>query len=162
MYRERNTCIDKTQVAKKIPENSKIEDARELIDKLTTFSKEVDFNTSVICQEQLKDSVLQQIGHVRTENTKDEKKIRFRISKAIISYINNFEKLCFVGNVFCIQQKTDETDIEYLKDCVPLQLICKAFQLVHCDSSGHVGLDKTLANVKYFFIGPENRIGLKT
>ena len=33
-----STCIDKTELAKKIPENPKIKDARELIDKLTAFS----------------------------------------------------------------------------------------------------------------------------
>ena len=30
-----------------------------------------------------------------------------------MSYINNFEKLSFVGNILCIQQQTDEPDIEY-------------------------------------------------
>ena len=75
--------------------------------KLTAFSKEVDLNTSVICQEQLKDPVLQQIRQLRANNTNDEKKIEFRQSKAIMSYINydnNFENLSFVGNIFCIQQ----------------------------------------------------------
>ena len=56
-----STCIDKNELAKKFPDNTKIQDARELIDKLTIFSKEVDLNTSVICQEQLKDPVIQQI-----------------------------------------------------------------------------------------------------
>ena len=100
-----STCIDKTELAKKFPENTKIQDARELIDKLTIFSKEVDLNTSVICQEQLKDPVIQQIRQLRTNNNKDEKKIEFRQSKAIMSYINNFEKLSFVGNILCIQQQ---------------------------------------------------------
>ena len=127
-----STCIDKTELAKKIPENTKIKDARELIDKLTAFSKEVDLNTTVICQEQLKDPALQQIRQLRTNNTKDEKKIEFRQSKAIMSYINDFEKLSFVGNILCIQQQTDEPDIEYLKICVPLSLFFKAFQLAHC------------------------------
>ena len=157
-----STCIDKTELAKKLPENPKIKDARELIDKLTTFSKEVDLNTSVICQEQLKDPVIQQIRQLRTNNNKDEKKIEFRQSKAIMSYINNFEKLSFVGNILCIQQQTDEPDIEYLKICVPLSLFFKVFQLAHCELSGHVGLDKTLANVKRFFFGPECINGLKT
>ena len=143
-----STCIDKTELAKKLPENPKIKDARELIDKLTTFSKEVDLNTSVICQEQLNDPVIQQIRQLRTNNNKDEKKIEFRQSKAILSYINNFEKLSFVGNILCIQQQTDEPDIEYLKICVPLSLFFKVFQLAHCELSGHVGSDKTLANVK--------------
>ena len=145
------TCIDKTELAKKFPENPKIKDAGELIDKLTAFSKEVDLNTSVICQEQLKDPVLQQIRQLRANNTKDEKKIEFRQSKAIRSFTNNFEKLSFVGNILCIHQQTDEPDIEYLKICVSLSLFFKAFQLAHCEMSGHVGLDKTLANVKDFF-----------
>ena len=68
-----STCIDKTELAKKFPENTKIKAAKELIDKLTTFSKEVDLNTSVICKEQLKDPVLQQIRQLGTNNTKDEK-----------------------------------------------------------------------------------------
>ena len=58
-------CIDKTELSKKIPENPKIKDARELIDKLTNFSKEVDLNTSVICQEQLKAPVLQQNSPIK-------------------------------------------------------------------------------------------------
>ena len=149
-----STCIDKTELTENFPENPKIKDARELIYKLTAFSKEVDLNTSVICQEQLKDPVLQQIRQLRANKTKDEKKIEFRQSKAIMSYINNFEELSFVGNILCIQQQTDEPDIEYLKICVPLSLFFKAFQLAHCELSGHVGLDKTLANVKRFFYWP--------
>ena len=147
MYRQ-------NRISKKIPENTKIQDARELIDKLTIFSKEVDLNTSVICQEQLKDPVIQPIHQLRTNNNKDEKKIEFRQSKAIMSYINNFEKLSFVGNILCIQQQTEEPDNEYLKICVPLSLFFKVFQLAHCELSGHVGLDKTLANVKRFFYWP--------
>ena len=88
--------------------------------------------------------MIQQIRQLRTNNNKDEKKIEFRQSKAIMSYINNFEKLSFVGNVFCIQQQTDEPDIEYLKICVPLSLFFKVFQLAHFELSGHVGLDKHL------------------
>ena len=61
-----STCIDRTELAKKLPENPKIKDARELIDKLTTFCKEVHLNTSVICQEQLKDPVIQQSRQLRT------------------------------------------------------------------------------------------------
>ena len=102
---KKSTRVDKTELTKKNSENPKIKDARELSDKLTTFSKEVDLNTSVICQEQLIHPVLQQICQQRTENTKDENKIAFRQSKAIMSYINNFEKLCFVGNILCIQQQ---------------------------------------------------------
>ena len=149
-----STCIDKTELATKFPENPKIKDARELIDKLTAFSKEVDLNTSVICQEQLKDPVLQQIRQLRANNTKDEKIIELRQSKAKMSYINNFEKLSFVGNILCSQQQTDEPDIEYLKVFVPLSLFFKAFQLAHSELSGHVGLDETLANVKIFFYWP--------
>ena len=82
---KKSTCIDKTELAKKFTENPKIKDARELIDNLLAFSKEVDLNTSVICQEQLKDPVLQQIRQLRVNKTKDEKKIEFRQSKAIMS-----------------------------------------------------------------------------
>ena len=134
----------------------------ELIDKLIAFSKEVDLNTLVICQEQLKDPVLQQMRQLSANNTKDENKIEFRQSKTIMSYINNLEKLIYVGNILCIQQQTDEPDIEYLKICVSLSLFFKAFQLAHCELSGHVGLDKTLANVKKKFIGRECINGLKT
>ena len=70
---------------------------RELIDTLTTFSIEVDLKTSIFCQEQLKDPLLQQICQLRTQNTKDQKKFEFHQSKAIMSYVDNFEKLCFVG-----------------------------------------------------------------
>ena len=71
--------------------------------------------------------MLQKIRQLRANNTKDEKKSEFRQSKAITPYINNFEKLSFVGNIFCIQQQTDEPDIEYLKICVPLSLFFKHF-----------------------------------
>ena len=154
-----STCIDKIEIAlaKKFPENTKLHDARELINKLTFFSKEFDLNKSVICQEQLKDPVIQQIRQLRTNKNKDEKKIEFRQSKAIMSlikYINNFEKMSFGGIILCVQQQTDEPDIESLKICVPLSLFFKVFQLAHCELSGHVGLDKTLANVKRFFNWP--------
>ena len=98
--------------------------------------------------------MLQQIWQLRINNTIDEKKIEFRQSTAIMSYINNFVKLSFVGNILCIQQQTDQPDIEYLKICVPFSLFFKAFQLAHCELSGHVGFDKTLANVKRFFYWP--------
>ena len=71
--------------------------------------------------------MIQQIRQSRTNNNKDEKKIEFRQSKAIMSYINNFEKLSFVCNILCIQQQTDEPDIEYLKICVPLSLFFLKF-----------------------------------
>ena len=77
-------------------------------------------------------------------------------------YIINFEKLCFVGNIIFIQQQTNEPDIGYLKICVPLSLFFKAFQLAYCELSGHVGLDKTFANIKRFFYWPECMKGLKT
>ena len=66
--------------------------------------------------------MIQQIRQLRTNNRKDEKKIEFRQSKAIKSYINSFKKLSFVGNILCIQQQTDEPDIEYLNICVPFSL----------------------------------------
>ena len=73
-----------------------------------------------------------------------------------MSQIKNFEKLCFVGNILCIQQQTDEPDIDNLKICVPLSLFFEAFHLAHCELSGHIGLDKTLANGKRFFLLVQN------
>ena len=41
------------------------------------------------------------------------------------------KKLSYVGNILCIQQQTDEPDVDYLKICVPLSLFFKAFHLAH-------------------------------
>ena len=54
------------------------------------------------------------------KNEKVVKNIEYRQSKAITFYINKFEKLFFVGNLFCIKEYSDESDIEDLKICVPI------------------------------------------
>ena len=144
---------DETGNIKKLPDPSKIKDAKELNEKLTTFSNEVNLNTEVILGT-IKGSCLQTNStHFRSENNKNEKNIEFRQSKAIMAYINKFEKLCFVGNLLCIKEHSEDPHIEYLKICVPLSLFVKVFSLGHCELSGHVGLDKTLANIKRFFTG---------
>ena len=38
--------------------------------------------------------------------------------------------------------------------CTIVIVLSKVFQLAHCELSSHVGLDKTLANVKRFFYWP--------
>ena len=56
---------------------------------------------------------------MRPEKNKKEKNIEYRQSKAITSYINKFEKLFCVGNLLCIKEYSDKSDIEDLKICVP-------------------------------------------
>ena len=132
IFLAKTTLLDETGIIKKLPDPSKIKDAKKLIEEFTTFFNEVDLNTEVIWQEQLKDPVLQQIRHMRSENNKNEKNIEFRQSKAIMAYINKFEKLCFVGNLLCIKEHSEDPNIEYLKICVPLSLFFKNFSLAHC------------------------------
>ena len=64
---------------------------------------------------------------MRSGNNKKEENIEYYKSKDITSYINKFEKLCFVGYLLCMNESSDDTDIEILKICVPLSLFFKVF-----------------------------------
>ena len=126
-----------------------------MILKLTSFAKNVDLNTEVLCEEKLKDPELQQIRMLFLSQNKDLKTIENRQSKAITNYLNNFENLCINGNLLCIKEQTDDPNTELIKVCVPISLFIKTFNLAHDDVlAGHIGLDKTLANMKRFFHRP--------
>ena len=149
---------NKTSLTKQSPFPKKLDekmDAKELILKLTSFAKNVDLNTEVLCEEQLKDPVLQQIRKFFLSQNKDLKTIENRQSKAITNYLNNFENLCIIGNLLCIKEQTDDPNTELIKVCVPISLFIKTFNLAHDDVlAGHIGLDKTLANIRRFFHWP--------
>ena len=155
IFLAKNTISDNTEIAKKSPDPSKVEDGKELIEKLMSFACEVDLNTELLCQEQLKDPVLQKM---RSENNKKEKNIEHRQSKAIMSYISKFAKLCFVGNLLCIQESSDDTDIEFLKICVPLSLFSKVFRYYQ----DMLVLTKLLLKLNNFSIAPVCINGLKS
>ena len=110
-----NTFPDNSETVKLSHNPSKIKNADKFINKLTSIANDIELNNEICCQEQLKDPVLQQICQMRTQNNKNEKDIECRQSKAITSYINNFEKLSFVRNLNRIKEGSDDLDIEYLK-----------------------------------------------
>ena len=57
-----NKWLNKSNLIKQMPEiNNDNADAKQLIEKLTSFAKEVDLNVDVIVQEQFKEPVLQTI-----------------------------------------------------------------------------------------------------
>ena len=84
--------IASVRLAKQICENNEIPDGKELIEKLSSFAKDIDLNIAAISQEQFKDPVIQTNRQLFESGNKDEKNIKFRQSKAIKAYLNNFEK----------------------------------------------------------------------
>ena len=151
-----NKWLSKSNLIKQMPEiNNDNADAKQLIEKLTSFAKEVDLNVDVIVQEQFKDPVLQTIRQLVLENNKDTKNIDYRQSKALRSYINKFENICLVGNLLCLKEQTNDPGVELLKICTPLSLFLKVFKLAHEDPlSAHYGIDRTLSSIKRFFFWP--------
>ena len=112
-------------------------------------------NITAISQEQFKDPVIQTVRQLFESGNKDEKNVKFRPSKAMKTYLNNFENLCLIGNILCIKQPTEDPNIQNIKICAPLSLFLKIFELAHQDSlSGHSGKDKTLSSIKRFFYWP--------
>ena len=147
--------IASVRLAKPICENNKISDGKELIEKLSSFAKYIDLNITAISQEQFKDPVIQTVRQLFESGNKDEKNVKFRQSKAMKMYLNNFENLCLIGNILCIKQPTEDPNIQKIKICAPLSLFFKIFELAHQDSlSGHSGKDKTLSSIKRFFYWP--------
>ena len=147
--------IASVRLAKPICENNEISDGKQLIEKLSSFAKDIDLNITAISQEQFKDPVIQTVRQLFESGNKDEKNVKFRQSKAMKTYLNNFENFCLIGNILCIKQPTEDPNIQNIKICAPLSLFLKIFALAHQDSlSGHSGKDKTLSSIKRFFYWP--------
>ena len=112
-------------------------------------------NITTISQEQFKDPVIQTVRQLFESGNKDKKNVKFRQSKAMKTYFNNFKNLCLIGNILCIKQPTEDPNIQNIKICAPLSLFLKIFELAHQDLlSGHSGKDKTLSSIKRFFNWP--------
>ena len=144
--------IASVQLAKPICENNEISDGKKLIEKLSSFAKVIDLNITATSQEQFKNPVIQTVRQLFESSNKDEKNVKFRQSKAMKAYLNNFENLCLIENILCIKQPTEDPNIHNIKICAPLSLFLKIFELAHQDSfSGHSGKDKTLSSIRRFF-----------
>ena len=147
--------IASVRLAKPICEKYKISDGKELIEKLSSFAKDIDLNITAISQELLKDPVIQTVRQLFESGNKDEKNLKFRQSKAMKAYLNNFENLCLIGDLLCIKQPTEDPIFQNIKICAPLSLFLNIFELAHQDSlSGHSGKDKTLSSIKSSFYWP--------
>ena len=83
--------IASVRLPKPICENNEISDGKELIEKLSSFAKDIDLNITAISQEQFKDPVIQTVRQLFESGKKDEKYVKFRQSKAMKTYLNNFE-----------------------------------------------------------------------
>ena len=71
------------------------------------------------------------------------------------AYLNNFENLCLIGIILCIEQPIGDPKIQNIKICAPLSFFLKIVELAHQDSLfGHSGKDKTLSSIKRFFYWP--------
>ena len=147
--------IASVRLAKPIYENIETSDGKELIEKLSSFGKDIDLNITAISHEQFKDPVIQSVRQLFESGNKDEKNVKFRQSKAMKTYMDNFKNLCLIGNILCTKQPTEDPNIQNIKICAPLSLFLKIFELAHQDSlSGHSGKDKTLSSIKRFFYWP--------
>ena len=119
------------------------------------LGKNIDLNTELIAREQDTDAVIKIVKELVRNKNKDSKIIHYRQSKALSSYLNKFELLSLLGKFFCIEQTSDNPEVKEIKICVPMSLFIKLFELAHTDQlAGHVGKDKTIANIKRFFFWP--------
>ena len=103
--------IASVRLAKPVCEKNEISDGKEFIEKLSSFAKDIDLNITAISQEQFKDTVIQNVRQFFESGNKDEKNIKFRQSKAMKTYLNNFEDLCLIGIILCIKQPTEDPNI---------------------------------------------------
>ena len=120
--------IASVRLAKPICENKEISDGKELIEKLSSFANDIDLNITAISQEQFKDPVIQTVRQLFESGNKDEKNVKIRQSKALKTYLKNFENLCLIGNFLCIKQRTEYPNIQNIKICAPLSLLLKIFE----------------------------------
>ena len=67
--------IASVRLAKPIFENNGISDEKKLIEKLSSFAKDIDLNITVISQEQFKDPVIQTVRQLFETGNKDEKNV---------------------------------------------------------------------------------------
>ena len=65
--------IASVRLAKPICENNEISEGKELIEKLSSFAKDIDLNKTAISQEQFKDPVIQTVRQLFESGNKDEK-----------------------------------------------------------------------------------------
>ena len=143
------------RIAKPICENNEISDEQQLKEKISSFAKDIYMNITAISQEQFKDPVIQSVRQLSESGNKDEKNVKFRQSKAMKAYMNNFENLCLIGNILSNKQSTGDPNIQNVKICVPLSLFLEIFELAHQDSvPRHSGKDETLSSIKRFFYWP--------
>ena len=65
--------IASVRLAKPICENNEYSDGKELIEKLSSFAKDIDLNITAISQEQFKDPVIQTVRQLLNQETKMRK-----------------------------------------------------------------------------------------
>ena len=69
--------IASVRLAKPICENTEISDGKELIEKLSSFAKDIGLNITAISQEQFKDPVIQTVRQLFESGNKDEKNVKY-------------------------------------------------------------------------------------
>ena len=108
--------LENTKVA--LP-NKPLTNKDNLTQKLINFNnigKNIDLKTEFIAKEQDTDAVIKiKKEQVRNKN-KDSKNIRYRQSRALSSYLNNFETLFLIGNILCIEQTSADAEVKEIKN----------------------------------------------
>ena len=148
--------LENKKIATKLP-NETLTNKDNLTQIFTSFNnlgKNIDLNTEIIAREKDTDAVIKTVKELVRNKNKYSKNIHYRQSKALSSYLNKFETLLLLENILCMEQTSDNPEVKEIKICVSMSLFIKTFELAHTDElAGHVGKDKTIANIKRFFFG---------
>ena len=166
-YRDKSTAKEKNISQKRerplLNKNLDVEqfphvDTKDLLQKLSDYSKTADLDITTLVAEQINDPVLQIVrAWVRNKNKPNTKTPEIHQSKALLSYFNNFNQLFLdkESNLLCYNEPIHGTDKCEMKICVPLSLFLPLFNLAHAHThSGHPGIFKTFENIRQNFFWP--------
>ena len=166
-YRDKSTAKEKnnSQKVKRPLLNKSLDaeqfphvDTKDLLQKLSDYSKIADLDITTLVAEQINDPVSQVVrSWVRNNNKPTTKTPERQQSKALLSYFNNFNQLFLdkESNLLCYNEPVHGTDKYEMKICVPLSLFLPLFNLAHAHThSGHPGVFKTCENIRQNFFWP--------
>ena len=104
------------------PEQFPHVDTKDLLQKLSAYSKVADLDIPTLVAEQINDPVLQVVrSRVRNQNKPTTKTPKIQQSKALLAYFNNFNHFFLdkESNLLCYTEPVHGTDKYEMKICVP-------------------------------------------
>ena len=129
---------------------------KDLLLKLTEFTKQAQLDTDKILREQRKDPVLQAVRQKLKAGKQPPSTTTIKHCKGLRAYKNRFNVLLLEEqyDLLCYN-KPDENGLYDTKICVPLSLFMKNFELAHNNPlSERRGDTCTFNNISRFFYWP--------